>query len=69
MSADTFDWSKIIERLLEYHNDVAPDAISEAALDRAWAQGYKDPCGCVLCQLMQKIVAIEIANAGAEGVR
>lgn len=46
---------QIIDRLLEYHEEVNPDTIGQTAFDRVFSEGYSDPCGCALCQLMQDL--------------
>lgn len=46
---------EIIERLLDIHYEINPNSISESALESAWLQGYTDPCGCSICQLMQDL--------------
>lgn len=51
----TVTTQEMIERLLDIHEEMNPDTISESALEAAWSQGYADPCGCSICQLMQDL--------------
>lgn len=46
---------EIIKRLAEIHAEIMPETISDASFDAAWENGYRDPCGCELCQLMNEL--------------
>lgn len=51
----TVTTQEIIERLLDIHEEMNPDTISESAFESAWSQGYTHPCGCSICQLIQDL--------------